>query len=137
MDQKSDEDILKLVTEIVAAYVSKNPVAAADLPALIKSVHATLGGFSGAENGAPARAAGRAGEEIGDARLHRLPGRRQETENAQALSARALWPDAGRLSRQMEPARRLSDDGAQLCRQAQRIRQADRAGQAGARRKRA
>jgi predicted transcriptional regulator len=47
MDQKSEEDILKQVTEIVAAYVSKNEVAAADLPALIKSVHATLGGFSG------------------------------------------------------------------------------------------
>ena len=50
MDQKSDEDILKQVTEIVAAYVSKNEVAAADLPALIKSVHATLGGFNGAES---------------------------------------------------------------------------------------
>ena len=47
MDQKSEEEILKQVTEIVAAYVSKNEVAAADLPALIKSVHATLGGFSG------------------------------------------------------------------------------------------
>src|ERR1700722_2871718 len=47
MDQKSEEDILKQVTEIVAAYVSKNEVAAADLPALIKSVHATLGGIGG------------------------------------------------------------------------------------------
>ena len=49
MDQKSDEEILKQVTEIVAAYVSKNEVAAADLPALIKSVHATMGGLSGTE----------------------------------------------------------------------------------------
>ena len=55
MDQKSDEDILKQVTDIVAAYVSKNEVAAADLPALIKSVHATLGGFNGAENGGPGK----------------------------------------------------------------------------------
>jgi predicted transcriptional regulator len=53
MDQKSEEEILKQVTEIVAAYVSKNEVAAADLPALIKSVHATLGGFGG-EARAPA-----------------------------------------------------------------------------------
>ena len=52
MDQKSDDEILKQVTEIVAAYVSKNEVAAADLPALIKSVHATLGGIGGAESGA-------------------------------------------------------------------------------------
>ena len=59
MDQKpdktADEDILKQVTEIVAAYVSKNEVAAADLPALIKSVHATLGGIGGS----PRHAAGK------------------------------------------------------------------------------
>ena len=55
MDQKSDEDILKQVTEIVAAYVSKNEVAAADLPALIKSVHATLGGFTGADGLGPGK----------------------------------------------------------------------------------
>ena len=48
-DQRNDEEILKLVTEIVSAYVSKNPVAAEDLPNVIKSVHATLGGFQGGE----------------------------------------------------------------------------------------
>ena len=47
MGKDSEDDILKLVTEIVSAYVSKNPVAADDLPALIKKVHATLGGFGG------------------------------------------------------------------------------------------
>ncbi len=47
MGKENDEYLLKLVTEIVSAYVSKNPVAASDLPALIKNVHATLGGFSG------------------------------------------------------------------------------------------
>ena len=56
MDQKSDDDILKQVTEIVAAYVSKNEVAAGELPALIKSVHATLGGFAGNETAAAAKA---------------------------------------------------------------------------------
>jgi predicted transcriptional regulator len=46
-DGKDHEDeILKLVTEIVAAYVSKNPVPAHELPAIIKNVHATLGGFA-------------------------------------------------------------------------------------------
>jgi predicted transcriptional regulator len=44
------DDLLKLATEIVAAYVSNNPVPASELPAMIKSVHATLGGLSG--NGA-------------------------------------------------------------------------------------
>jgi predicted transcriptional regulator len=57
LDQKSDDDILKQVTEIVAAYVSKNPVAAEDLPALIKSVHETLGSIgSGASDAAPGKA---------------------------------------------------------------------------------
>ena len=46
MGKESEEDILKMVTEIVAAYVSKNPVAASELPGIIKNVHATLGGFS-------------------------------------------------------------------------------------------
>ncbi len=42
---QGDDEILKLVTEIVAAYVSNNTVAAGDLPAMIRSVHATLGSF--------------------------------------------------------------------------------------------
>ncbi len=37
------EEILKLASDIVAAYVSNNPVAVGDLPAMIKSVHAHLG----------------------------------------------------------------------------------------------
>ncbi|MGH6828512.1 MAG: MucR family transcriptional regulator [Rhizomicrobium sp.] len=53
---RREEEILKLVTEIVTAYVSKNPVAAEDLPQVIKSVHATLGGFAGAGPGALIRA---------------------------------------------------------------------------------
>jgi predicted transcriptional regulator len=43
------EDILKLASDIVAAYVSNNPVPVGDLPAMIKSVHATLGGLTGVE----------------------------------------------------------------------------------------
>ncbi len=43
------EEILKLASDIVAAYVSNNPVAVGDLPAMIKSVHATLGGLSGVD----------------------------------------------------------------------------------------
>ena len=50
MGKDSEDDILKLVTEIVAAYVSKNPVAASELPGIIKNVHATLGGFAGGED---------------------------------------------------------------------------------------
>ena len=43
---KSD-DILKLAAEIVAAYVSNNPVPAGDVPGMIKSIHGTLGGLVG------------------------------------------------------------------------------------------
>jgi predicted transcriptional regulator len=50
MGKDSEDDILKMVTEIVSAYLSKNTVAASELPAIIKNVHATLGGFNG---GAP------------------------------------------------------------------------------------
>jgi predicted transcriptional regulator len=42
------EDLLKLATNIVSAYVSNNPVPVSDLPGMIKSVFATLGGLSGA-----------------------------------------------------------------------------------------
>jgi predicted transcriptional regulator len=49
MGKDNEDEILKLVTEIVAAYVSKNPVAAHELPGIIKNVHATLGGFSGGQ----------------------------------------------------------------------------------------
>ena len=47
---KSD-DILKLTTEIVAAYVSNNPIPVSEVPAMIKSVHGTLGGLIGAAQG--------------------------------------------------------------------------------------
>jgi predicted transcriptional regulator len=46
-DTQTGEDILKLATEIVAAYVSNNPVPAMELPGMIRNVHATLGGLSG------------------------------------------------------------------------------------------
>ncbi len=41
------DELLKFASEIVAAYVSNNPIAVSDIPGMIKSVHATLGGLSG------------------------------------------------------------------------------------------
>jgi predicted transcriptional regulator len=52
-DHKPD-DILKLATEIVAAYVSNNPIPVAEVPAMIKAVHTTLGGLVGSSQGEPA-----------------------------------------------------------------------------------
>src|ERR1700748_3710451 len=42
------DDLLKLASDIVSAYVSNNPVPANELPAMIKNVHATLGSLAGA-----------------------------------------------------------------------------------------
>ncbi|MDB5734033.1 MAG: transcriptional regulator, MucR family [Alphaproteobacteria bacterium] len=47
MAKENGDDILRMVTEIVSAYVSKNAVDAKDLPGIIRNVHATLGGFGG------------------------------------------------------------------------------------------
>jgi MucR family transcriptional regulator, transcriptional regulator of exopolysaccharide biosynthesis len=52
---KSDE-LLKLASEIVAAYVSNNTVPVSDLPSMIKSVHATLGGLATTSPSEPATA---------------------------------------------------------------------------------
>ena len=46
---RSDE-LLKLVTDIVAAYVSNNPLPVAEIPGMIKSVHSTLSTLSGMPN---------------------------------------------------------------------------------------
>jgi predicted transcriptional regulator len=43
------DDLLRLTSDIVAAYVSNNPVPASELPGMIKSVHGTLGNLSGAQ----------------------------------------------------------------------------------------
>jgi len=40
--EKADE-ILKLASDIVAAYVSNNAISASDVPEMIKTVHGTLG----------------------------------------------------------------------------------------------
>lgn len=40
------DDLLKLTSDIVAAYVSNNMIAVADIPGMIKSIHSTLGGLA-------------------------------------------------------------------------------------------
>ncbi len=41
-------EILKLASDIVAAYVSNNPISASDVPEMIKTVHGTLGTLASA-----------------------------------------------------------------------------------------
>ena len=42
---KSDE-LIKFASDIVAAYVSNNPTPISEIPGMITSIHATLGGLS-------------------------------------------------------------------------------------------
>lgn len=48
MENTKGNDLLKLASDIVAAYVSNNPVPVGELPSIIKNVHTTLGALSGA-----------------------------------------------------------------------------------------
>jgi predicted transcriptional regulator len=47
--ERSEDAMLRQVTEIVTAYLSKNVLPPEEIPALIRSVHATLGGIAGLE----------------------------------------------------------------------------------------
>ena len=49
----SDTELLAHASEIVAAYVSRNVVGASQLPELIRTVHQSLSGLSGAPAAAP------------------------------------------------------------------------------------
>ncbi|MEL6785443.1 MAG: MucR family transcriptional regulator, partial [Pseudomonadota bacterium] len=46
--------VVELTSQVVSAYVSNNPLAAGDLPALINDVHTALGGLSAAPKEPPA-----------------------------------------------------------------------------------
>ena len=52
-DSQGEDPILRQVTEIVTAYLSKNTLPPEEIPGLIRSVHATLGHIAGTE--APVR----------------------------------------------------------------------------------
>ena len=47
--ERGEDAILKQVTEIVTAYLSKNVLPPEEVPGLIRSVHATLGGIAGGD----------------------------------------------------------------------------------------
>lgn len=51
--ETSDGELLACSAEIVAAYVSRNPVSASALPDLIRTVHGSLSGLTGAPAATP------------------------------------------------------------------------------------
>jgi predicted transcriptional regulator len=44
-DKISAEELLRMTSEVAAAYVSNNPLAAAQLPEVIRTIHASLAGL--------------------------------------------------------------------------------------------
>ncbi len=125
------EDILKLASDIVSAYVSNNPVPAADLPNMIRSVHATLGGLSsdGLGEGIPGghKPAVPVKKSITpDYVICLEDGKKLKMLKRYLRSRYDLSPEEYRS--EMGPARRLSDGRAELRGQAFRIRQEDRLG---------
>ncbi|RYC28938.1 MucR family transcriptional regulator [Lichenibacterium minor] len=53
MSEAADTTLIEMTSEIVAAYVAKNHVRAAELPELISTIHAALSGMGGAPDAAP------------------------------------------------------------------------------------
>ncbi len=53
-DMDEQVEVIEMTADIVAAYVGNNSVSAADLPALIQSIHRALTGVSGGAEAAPA-----------------------------------------------------------------------------------
>jgi predicted transcriptional regulator len=51
--QNKSDALIELTADVVAAYVSNNPVPAAELPGLIADIHAALGRVGGAAEQAP------------------------------------------------------------------------------------
>ena len=50
LTSKSD-DLLRFASDIVAAYVSNNPLPVSEIPSMIKSIHLTLGGLANGTGG--------------------------------------------------------------------------------------
>ena len=85
--ENAEDTLLTLTADIVAAHVSNNSVAVNDLPNLIQNVHAALSGISGRQRCSGAEAGAQSFDpRVDQARLYRLPGRREKAEDAEAAS---------------------------------------------------
>ena len=72
--KESDDTLMTLTADIVAAHVSNNSVAVNDLPQLIQNVHGALSGISGSSSARRSQAGTQGSDPLVDqARLHRLP----------------------------------------------------------------
>ena len=107
-DNSAGATFIELTAQIVSAYVGNNSVPAPDLSALISQVHSALSRVSSGQSELARAAQARDfGQEVDHARPHRLSGRRQEIQVAQAPSAHAIPHDARAIPRQMGACRRI------------------------------
>ena len=108
---------IDLAADIVKSFVSNNSVPRGELAALIEAVHAAVKRLAGRRRGCPggqrAAHARRVGSQVGHPGLSDLPGRRRTIQISAPASGDAR-DDAGAVSREMEPAFRLSHGRAQL-----------------------
>ena len=121
-------EILEMAAEVVAAFVSNNPLPKGELPALIQTIHDFLARLSGGvENAAPNEEPKHPAvdPQIDHAGIFDLPGGRQKVQVAETALGYP-WPDAGSISREMEASSRLSCGRARLRRDAVGIGQSDR-----------
>ena len=118
--------VLRMTADIVAAYVGNNPVPAAQLPELIRTIHASLTGLEAPPPPAPGDLVPAVPIRKSVFGPHRLPGGRQAAEDPQAEPAHGLWPDAGAVPRQVGPVSGVPDGRPELCGAALRLRQAHR-----------
>jgi hypothetical protein len=115
-DQPSRDDVLALTTEIVSAYLSNNCHSRQrNSRPIIEQVfkHALEREQRRRRDGRPS-ATGGADQEIGEPGLHRLSRRRQEAQDAEALSEDGVQHDARTIPRALGPAFGLPDGRAQL-----------------------
>lgn len=104
-EQNGQLDTVSIAADIVAAYVSNNPVPVGDLPKLIGDIHAALQGI-----GTPATEPAVKQEPAVSIRKSVtpdfiLPGRWKEVQISEAPSRNALQSQPRRIPAQMELAR--------------------------------
>ena len=117
----SRSELLALTGEIVSAHLSNNSVAQTDVAPLIQSVFDKLNALAGDEASAGRAHAGRPDQAIGHRRLHRLPGGREEAEDAEAASDDRLQHDPRGVPGEVGAEARLPDGGAELFAQRQTL----------------
>ena len=118
---------IELTANIVSAYVSNNPVPAADIPTLINQIHSALMQVSAGRADVAAEPLRPAVgiKKINHPGSSRLSGGRQEVQVPAASFAQPVQYDPGTIPRKMGAAAGLSDGRAELRGRTLPTRQAD------------